>query len=548
MSFRFSAQGLSGRQKFLQRIFEILPGFTSWFVLLGLAALSFWKPLAAAILIIAFVFYWLLRLFYMTLFLVVSYLRLSIDKGADWMGRIRELDPLGGGAAAPRAPEGVGSLAKTLSFVIHQRKLEQLLKKRVMPPASSQIYHLVMFPVFNETPDVIEPGIIGVLNQTYPVKNVLFVIAVEERSAAQVKAGAAALREKYRDRFMEFWVVEHPDGIAGEARVKGANVTHAAKRAAEFFSQKGIPFSNVIASCFDADTVVEPDYFACLTYHYMICPERTRASFQPIPVYHNNIWDVPGFARVLEMGSSFFQLVEATNSEKLVTFSSHSMSFQALVEAGYWPVDMISDDSAIFWKAYLHYDGDYRVVPMYVTVSMDVVAADSWWKTIRNVYRQKRRWAWGVENFPIVMRGFLANSKIPVHLKLMHGFKLFEGHIAWATWAFILTFISWLPGFFAGRDFSGSVLYYSGPRVTGTIFNLASLAFFTTAVLALCLLPKSKGGLIKKIIFVSEWFFVPFIVTFLSALPAIDAQTRLMLGKYMAFWVTDKKRPPSTVV
>ena len=27
------------------------------------------------------------------------------------------------------------------------------------------------------------------------------------------------------------------------------------------------------------------------------------------------------------------------------------MSFTALVEIGYWPVDMISDDSAVFWKA-----------------------------------------------------------------------------------------------------------------------------------------------------------------------------------------------------
>jgi hypothetical protein len=32
------------------------------------------------------------------------------------------------------------------------------------------------------------------------------------------------------------------------------------------------------------------------------------------------------------------------------------------------------------------------------------------------------------------------------------------------------------------------------------------------------------------------------IVVFLSALPALDAQTKLMFGKYMEFWVTEKKR------
>ena len=35
---------------------------------------------------------------------------------------------------------------------------------------------------------------------------------------------------------------------------------------------------------------------------------------------------------------------------------------------------------------------------------------------------------------------------------------------------------------------------------------------------------------------------VPFIYVFLSALPALEAQTRLMFGKYMEFWVTEKKR------
>ena len=72
------------------------------------------------------------------------------------------------------------------------------------------------------------------------------------------------------------------------------------------------------------------------------------------------------------MGSSFSQLTQSTDPSALVTFSSHSMSFKALVEIDYWPVDMISDDSAIYWKAYIHYAGAYTVVPMLVTVSMDL--------------------------------------------------------------------------------------------------------------------------------------------------------------------------------
>ena len=276
----------------------------------------------------------------------------------------------------------------------------------------------------------------------------------------------------------------------------------------------------------------------------MVCPERERASFQPIPVYHNNIWDVPGFARILEMGASFFQLTEATHPDRLVTFSSHSMSFKALVEVDYWPIDMVSDDSAIFWKAFIHYEGDYRAVPMYVTVSMDVVDAGGWWKTSLNVYKQKRRWAWGVENFPIVMRGFLRPSKISVFEKLRHGFKLFEGHLAWATWPFILGIMGWLPVFFAGQEFSDSVIYYTAPRIASLIFHLASLSLAATIILSLMLLPKSKtkNSFFRHFLHVLEWFAIPVVAIFFSAIPALDAQTRLMLAKYMEFWVTDKRR------
>jgi len=542
MEFAFTARGLKGREKALQRFFEILPGATSWSILAGMVWLSFRDPLTAAIVIIAFDFHWLLRILYTTLFLVLAYVRLAIERHTDWLLRIKGLDDLARSAPPALAPDA--GWKERLSARAHRNQLERLKRYGPPPPPSRAVHHLVIFPVANEAREILEPGVRSVVFQKFPLKNVMLVVALEARATADVKAGVYALKEQY-GKFLDFQVIEHPDGLPGEARVKGANATFAARRAAELFDAKGVPYENVVASCLDADTVVSPDYFSCLTYHFLVTPDRTRASYQPIPVYHNNIWDVPGFARVMEMGSSFFQLMEATNPEKLVTFSSHSMSFKALVDTGYWPVDMISDDSAIFWKAYLKFDGKYRVVPMYVTLSMDVVAADTWWQTFRNVYKQKRRWAWGVENFPILMRGFLKNPRISTYDKLKHGLKLFEGHVAWATWAFILTFIGWLPGLFAGSEFSSSVLYYSAPRITGIIFNLALFSLLTTIMLSLFLLPdkKMKHPFLTRAVFALEWLLVPVIATFLSALPALDTQTRFMTARYMeSFWVTEKKR------
>jgi len=544
MEFEFSKQNLSRQEQKLERIFEILPGLASWSILIAVSSVAWWQPIVAAVLIIAFDFYWLLRLFDMTLFLILAYVRLSLEKEVDWMTRIRGIDRLHPYLEEVKARFWDAPFKQKISLWVHRRKLAYLKQSGVLPPPSNEIYHLVIFSVARETPDIVEPGIQSLSHQDFPPKQIVVVIALEDRASQQVKDGVHSLQSKYRQTFFDFLVVHHPEGLPGEARVKGANVTYAAKEAAEFLRVRNIPFERVVVSCFDADTVVGHDYVACLTYHFMVYPKRNQASFQPIPVYHNNIWEAPAFARVLDIGASFFQLIEATNPSTLVTFSSHSMSFKALVDVGYWPVDMISDDSAIFWKSLIHFDGKYRVIPMYTTLSMDVASTGSWWKTIIGVYKQKRRWAWGVENFPIVMRGFLKSDKMSLYDKLRHGFKLFEGHVAWATWGFLLTFIGWLPAIFAGREFSNSVLYYSAPRITGTIFSLASLALVTTIVLSLALLPrkKIKFGILKRIGFALEWLLVPLIIVFLSAMPALDAQTRLAFGKHMEFWVTEKER------
>ena len=105
----------------------------------------------------------------------------------------------------------------------------------------------------------------------------------------------------------------------------------------------------------------------------------------------------------------------------------------------------------------------------------------------------------------------------------------------------------WLPAIFAGLEFSNTVLYYSAPRVAATIFSLASVSLVTTIVSSVCLLPKPpvKNPLLKKVQHMFEWLMVPFIGIFLSAMPALDAQTRLMLGRYMEFWVTEKPRESS---
>ena len=74
--------------------------------------------------------------------------------------------------------------------------------------------------------------------------------------------------------------------------------------------------------------------------------------------------------------------------------------------------------------------------------------------------------------------------------------------------------------------------------------NLAMVGMVLSAVVSSLLLPERPKGYSrwKKAILVAEWVFVPVNIIIFGAIPCLDAQIRLMLGKYMGFWVTPKNR------
>ena len=488
----------------IKRWLEVFPGSVSWGIIIFLITLAILKPAACAVIIITFDFYWIIRTTYLTTLLVMAYRKLSKQKDINWQGLCLGL------------PE--------------QNNWQKL-------------YQLIIFPVYKESPDVLKPSLEALRHCNYPKDKMIVVMAFEERNPLAHK-NALSLEQEFRGDFFAYLSTFHPDGIAGEKRTKGANSTWAAKRSREFLDKKGISYENVVISCFDADTCVDKEYFGCLAYHFLTTPQPHQASYQPIPVYNNNIWQAPSFARLVEISSSFSQLIESMRLEKFVTFSSHSMSFKTLVDIDYWPVDMVSDDSVIYWKAYIFYKGIYRVEPLFITVSMDVAYTNNFFKTIIVQYKQKRRWAWGVENFPFVVSGFLNNPGIALSKKIRRSFNLLESHVSWAVWAIILFLVGPLPILLGGNIFSSTAISYNLPRITGVLLNLTLGTSLAWIILSWTILPPRPKGVswTKNIIMVVEWVLVPFVILILGSTPALDAQTHMMLGKYMEFNPTEKTK------
>jgi len=144
--------------------------------------------------------------------------------------------------------------------------------------------------------------------------------------------------------------------------------------------------------------------------------------------------------------------------------------------------------------------------------------------------------------------GFFKNKKIPFWPKLMNLFTIIDGFWSWATAALLLFALGWLPIFLGGRSFNFTVLSFNLPILTGQIMTLGMVGMFVSAILSTMLLPpvpltmKWYVRWFKKSTVFLQWVFLPITLILFGSLPALDAQVRLMLGRYMGFWVTEKIR------
>ncbi|PID52734.1 MAG: hypothetical protein CR972_00460 [Candidatus Moraniibacteriota bacterium] len=542
------------KERRVQRFLEVIPAILTWFTLIGMVVFSFIVPMWMAVFVIAFDIYWIHRTIFITYYSVKAYKKLQQGKQIDWFDRCMKI-----GESEEYAQEIAQNIvtAKKLLQKASRTEKKQLKKKieedsaflRVVQNIDSEkimdwrdVLHVVMLPTATEGPENIDPALASIAQSRYPNDKIIILLATEERENKEKRLKKVKyLTEKYDGVFRDFIVTAH-EVVDGEMKCKASNATYAAKKLRAYLDDRDIDYERVIFSNFDCESVVHPEYFAALTYEYIIEPDRLKRAYQPIPLYHNNLWDTNAFVRVIVTSSSFWHMFQSTRRE-MVTFSSHSEPFKTLIDVDYWPVNMISEDSIIYWKGYSYFDGDYYVKPIYLPISMDAVLADTYIETIKNQYKQKRRWAYGIENFPVIMRAIWPNKKIGITDKLRTAFEMLEGHHSWATAPFILAILGWLPLIFGGEGFNQSTVAHFLPFVTRFLMLLAMTGLIASISMSLFLLPKRPEEYSRKryIHMVLQWLLVPIIAPTLGAIPAIDSQTRILLKKYFTeFWVTEK--------
>lgn len=485
-----------------QRALEILPGFVSWFLILFPIWGSLVVPQLVAYYVIAFSVYWLYRSITMAVLATMAHFRIQASKRFDWMKDVRTA------------------------------------------PNWDKTHHLIIIPTYKEPEAILERTLRHLAQQTYPLDHLHIMVSFEDREGQPARDKAKSLQAQFKQTFGHLWFTYHPD-FAGEVKGKSSNTAWGAKEAKKLLIDQGeIKIEDVTITSQDADAIFDNNYFAALTYGFLKEPDRYLRIWQASITFYNNIWRVPAPVRVLASIFSVTQMFVLMRHDRLINFSTYSTSLKLIDQIGYWDTDVIPEDYRLFFKAYFRTKGKVEVNPIFLPVYADAAEADGFWNTMFNQYEQIKRWAWGVSDDAFIIKEYLTSEGIPFWDKTVRVLKVIEDHFLWPVNWFAITITALLPTLI-NPDFARTSLGKNLPLVVSTILTVSLISMVAILLIdARSRPPRPKDvSVFKRILQPFEFLLLPVVGFFFSALPGIDAHTRLMMGRYIEYRVTEKIEP-----
>ncbi len=482
------------------RILEIVPGFVSW----NLILLPYWGifvfPVFVAYFVLFFNVYWFYQSLQIAVTSIVSHTRIQAAKVYDWMGDVRDF------------------------------------------PDYKKVRHIVIIPTYKEPLHILERTLNSLAVQEMSLKQIVPVIAMEAnepKTDRDIKL--KAIKEKFGDKFGGLFTTVH-ELKPGEVAGKASNERYAAIWVKKNYLDKNkIDINYVTVTSCDADHRFHPKHFAALTFKFLDNPERYRMFWQPAVMFYNNIWEIPAITRVPNTLMTIFNLSQLPRHDRLINAQNYSLSFKLLDKVDYWDPDKIPEDWGIFFKAFYKVGGGIEVEPLYLPLMADAAQSNSFWKTLKNQYQQIQRWAWGVSDDPWIIKSYLLAKDIPFWDKTTRLFQVIWAHFLWPVYWFIITLGLTIPTLL-NPAFGRTALGYTIPKLSSYILTISLVFLIIMFVIDNIQKPeKPKDFPAWRVILLPfEFVLMPIAGFFFAALPGLDAHTRLMLGKYMEYKVTEK--------
>ncbi len=427
--------------------------------------------------------------------------------------------------------------------------------------AWDDIRHVVIIPNYKETVQKLRDTLTAMAAASGALDSIIPVLAMEETEGKEAHRRAVILTREFRDSFLDLLVTFHPANLRGEVRGKSSNEAWAAKAAVkELVDFRGINLDDLTVTSCDADTLFPPQYFDGLTYYFATDPQRYRRFWQAPIFFYNNIWQVPALLRIPNSLGGLVHLSRLSRKRRvLFSQSTYSLSMRMAHDVGYWDTDVIPEDWHMFLKCFYALGGDVDVEPIHLPVGNDGALSHTAKDTYINQYLQVRRWGWGAVDVPYAAIHAFRHQDIPLRKRILRFWYFFENHLMWSTQWFFITLGGLIPSTYSkitGQDLTPS--WFALDHYVNLSFLPGWLAGqFTIPALFLtpCLIPyavivyhdwKLRPAAPLHITRMGHlrahlcWFLISPITFLFSALPALDSQVRLMLGRRMEYRVTEK--------
>lgn len=492
----------TGLHPVARRILEVLPPALAWVVVAAPAWAAVVAPQMLGYFLVAFSAYWLWRSLEFTAGLLIGLRRLHVAQQRDWL-------------AAGQSLTGF-----------------------------DRLHHLVLVPTYTESDEILSTTLECLARQTVAASRVAVVLAFEQRDALG-PARAARLSRRFAHRFGHWLVTMHPD-LPGEVKGKSSNLAWAARAVeAELIDTGMLEARDLLVTVCDADSQLDRQYLAALGHHVLSHPDGQLHLYQPAILFYANHARLPLPLRAVSSVFSLYSLARLEASHRLVPQSTYSLTWLAARRVSFWDVDVVPEDSHMFFKVWLHFGKCVRTRAIHLPVYADAAEGATCWRSALNTYRQIRRWAWGVSDVPyLALRAWRAQH-IPWHMRISRVGWYVEEHLVWPSHWFLLTLGGLLPPLI-NPEYARTALGIWQTTMFSTLLGLC-LPSLGLAILADILLKWHRDGLRGMLSGISSFALLPLTGLTLVALPALDAHTRLLFGRSLAYQVTEKVAQPRLV-
>lgn len=484
--------------KKIHRALEILPGTFSWSAILILLAGGFLFPLYVAYLVIIFYVFWFYKSVNMAFFSLLTYFRIKASQVLDWR----------------QEAEGF--------------------------PNWQQVHHIIIIVTYKEPLHILQRVLDSLSKQDLPLDQISVVVATEKRDP-EAPEKTELLKKEYGPLFANFFVTAH-ELTGNEVAGKASNENYAAREIkGELVDRRGMDINYLTITSCDADHVFHPKHFSYLTFKFLDNPHRYNRFWQPAVFFYTNFWRLPAPNRVVNTFGSVWNGATLSRTDRLINCQNYSASLKMIDEIGYWDPEIIPEDYHIFFKAFYKLRGKLEVEPIYLPLYADAAEGKGFWKTITSQYSQFQRWAWGVSDDPYVIKNFFLTPGVSFWHKSIRLLRLIEDHFLWPVNWFFITLGMTLPSLLH-PTFSRTVIGYNLPKLAAFILNVCLIFLFIILWVDYKQRPPRPATVPRwrALLIPFEFILMPIAGFIFNALPGLDAHTRLMLGKYIEYRVTEK--------